>query len=57
MVAEGVKTTLAVRRLAEQADVSMPITEEVYRTLYEGKNPRDALTHLMERPPRDERDD
>ncbi len=55
MVAEGVKTTLAARRLAEQLGVSMPITEEVYLTLYEDKDPRDALAHLMGRAPRDER--
>ena len=55
MVAEGVKTTLAARRLAEQLGVSMPIVEEVYLTLYEDKDPRDALAHLMGRAPRDER--
>ena len=49
MVAEGVKTTLAARRLAERLGVSMPIVEEVYLTLYEDKDPRDALAHLMGR--------
>ncbi|HEY6122234.1 MAG TPA: NAD(P)H-dependent glycerol-3-phosphate dehydrogenase, partial [Pyrinomonadaceae bacterium] len=38
-VAEGVKTTNAVRTLARRLDVEMPITEEVYRVLYEGKAP------------------
>lgn len=57
MVAEGVKTTLAARRLAEKLGVSMPITEEVYLTLYDGKDPLEALASLMGRPPRDERDD
>jgi glycerol-3-phosphate dehydrogenase (NAD(P)+) len=57
MVAEGVKTTLAARRLAEQLGVSMPITEEVYLTLYEDKDPRDALAGLMGRAPQDERHD
>lgn len=55
MVAEGVKTTLAARRLAERLGVSMPIVEEVYLTLYEDKDPREALAHLMGRAPRDER--
>jgi len=55
MVAEGVKTTLAARRLAERLGVSMPIVEEVYLTLYEDKDPRMALAHLMGRAPRDER--
>jgi glycerol-3-phosphate dehydrogenase (NAD(P)+) len=57
MVAEGVKTTLAARQLAEKLGVSMPITEEVYLVLYEEKDPRDALAVLMGRAPRDERDD
>ena len=54
MVAEGVKTTLAARRLATQVGVSMPIAEEVYLTLYEEKDPRVALAHLMGREARDE---
>ena len=57
MVAEGVKTTLAARQLAQKLGVSMPITEEVYLVLYEEKDPRDALAVLMGRAPRDERDD
>ena len=55
MVAEGVKTTLAARRLAQELGVTMPIVEEVYLTLYEDKHPREALAHLMGRAPRDER--
>ena len=55
MVAEGVKTTLAAQRLAERLDVSMPITEEVYAVLYDGKHPDEALAILMGRAPRDER--
>lgn len=55
MVAEGVKTTLAAKRLAEQLGVSMPITEEVYRVLYEEKDLLEALAVLMGRAPRDER--
>ncbi len=53
-VAEGVKTTLAVRRLAERFNVEMPITSEVYAVLYEGKTAHDAATELMMRPLRDE---
>jgi len=56
MVAEGVKTTLAVHRLAAESGVSMPITEQVYLTLYEDKNPADAVAELMGRASRDERD-
>ena len=32
----------------------MPITDEVYRILFEGKSPRDAVTDLMLRDPKDE---
>ncbi len=53
-VAEGVNTTQAVRRLAARMNVEMPITEEVYQVLYEGKAPRDAAAELMNRPLRGE---
>jgi glycerol-3-phosphate dehydrogenase (NAD(P)+) len=53
-VAEGVKTTRAVKRLAQRLGVEMPITEEVHAVLYEGKTARDAANELMTRPLRDE---
>jgi glycerol-3-phosphate dehydrogenase (NAD(P)+) len=53
-VAEGVKTTRAVRLLAERLNVEMPITSEVHAVLYEGKRARDAASELMTRPLRDE---
>ena len=53
-VAEGVKTAQAVRRLAARLNVEMPITQEVYRVLYEGKSPREAASELMNRPLRGE---
>jgi glycerol-3-phosphate dehydrogenase (NAD(P)+) len=53
-VAEGVKTTRAVKRLADKLSVLMPITEEVHAVLYEGKSARDAADALMQRPLRDE---
>jgi glycerol-3-phosphate dehydrogenase (NAD(P)+) len=49
-VAEGVKTTLAVKRLAEKLKVEMPITDEVYAVLYKGKSASDAAGELMTRP-------
>ncbi len=55
-VAEGVKTTLAAHRLARESDIAMPITEQVYLTLYEDKDPAEAVTDLMGRERRDERD-
>ena len=53
-VAEGVKTTRALKLLADRVGVEMPITEEVYEVLYEGKSVQDAASALMTRPLRDE---
>jgi glycerol-3-phosphate dehydrogenase (NAD(P)+) len=53
-VAEGVKTTLAVKRLSDRLGVQMPITDEVYAVLYERKSVRDAVNALMTRPLRAE---
>ena len=53
-VAEGVKTTAAARAMASDVGVDMPITEEVYRVLYEGADPRSSVIQLMGRALRDE---
>ncbi|MDZ7289134.1 MAG: NAD(P)H-dependent glycerol-3-phosphate dehydrogenase [candidate division KSB1 bacterium] len=49
MVAEGVRTTQAAYRLAQQVGVEMPITMEVYRVLFENKDPKQAVNTLMTR--------
>lgn len=51
-VAEGVTTAKAV--FEARSGIEMPITEEVYRILFEGKNPRQALLDLMQRIPKEE---
>ncbi len=48
-VAEGVKTAKATRELARREGVEMPVVEEVYRIIYENKDPRQALRDLMTR--------
>ncbi|MBV9210430.1 MAG: NAD(P)-dependent glycerol-3-phosphate dehydrogenase [Acidobacteria bacterium] len=53
-VAEGVKTTLAVKQLADKLSIEMPITNEVYAVLYEGKSAAEAASELMTRPLRGE---
>jgi glycerol-3-phosphate dehydrogenase (NAD(P)+) len=53
-VAEGMKTTLAVRSLAARLTVEMPITEQVAAVLYEGKSVSAAAAELMARPLRNE---
>jgi glycerol-3-phosphate dehydrogenase (NAD(P)+) len=47
MVAEGINTTRSVYDRATKMMISMPITQEVYRVLFEDKDPRMAVTDLM----------
>jgi len=49
MVAEGVHTTVAARRLARALGVEMPISEQIYQILYRGKAVRKAVDELMSR--------
>jgi glycerol-3-phosphate dehydrogenase (NAD(P)+) len=46
-VAEGVSTTLVVWNLAQQMGLEMPITETLYRVLYEGADLHQATIKLM----------
>jgi glycerol-3-phosphate dehydrogenase (NAD(P)+) len=54
MVAEGAFTAHSVHDRARQLGIDMPITAEVYRVLYEDKDPRAAVNDLMLRLPRGE---
>jgi len=54
MVAEGVKTTNAAYELSRKYGVEMPITREVYRILFEGMKPHEAVADLMRRDKRHE---
>lgn len=56
MVAEGVKTTISTVALAQLYEVEMPITQAVFRVLFEGQNPRDAVNELMTRTAKEEID-
>jgi glycerol-3-phosphate dehydrogenase (NAD(P)+) len=49
MVVEGVKTTKAAYELSRTYDVAMPITNELYHVLFEGKSPKQAADDLMSR--------
>jgi glycerol-3-phosphate dehydrogenase (NAD(P)+) len=53
-VAEGVKTAEAVYALARRHDVEMPIVEQVYAIVHEGRSPSDAVRTLMLRDPKPE---
>ncbi len=46
-VAEGVATIRAVHTLAKRMGVEMPITETIYRVLYDGADIRQAAAELM----------
>jgi glycerol-3-phosphate dehydrogenase (NAD(P)+) len=49
-VVEGYNASLAVHRVALRLGVAMPIVEQLYQVLHEGRDPRDAVTTLMRRP-------
>jgi glycerol-3-phosphate dehydrogenase (NAD(P)+) len=48
-VAEGVLTTEAAVGLAQHHGVELPITQQMYEILQNGKSPRDAIQDLMTR--------
>jgi glycerol-3-phosphate dehydrogenase (NAD(P)+) len=54
-VAEGVPTTKSVRELARRHNVEMPITDAVYSVLFENKDVLHALSDLMSREHKPER--
>lgn len=48
-VVEGVLAAKAVKHVADQMSVEMPICQEIYRILYDGVPPREAVGALMRR--------
>jgi len=48
-VVEGVMAAEAVNEVAEKLEIEMPICHEIYRILYEGAEPREAVGALMNR--------
>jgi glycerol-3-phosphate dehydrogenase (NAD(P)+) len=49
MVAEGVKTTRSVNDLRQRFDIDMPISQSVYKILFEELDPLQEVTDLMTR--------
>ena len=49
MVAEGIRNSAAIARLAARHGVEMPITAQMVAVIYEGKDPRRAVEELMTR--------
>ncbi|MEM8817204.1 MAG: NAD(P)H-dependent glycerol-3-phosphate dehydrogenase [Pseudomonadota bacterium] len=48
-VVEGVLAAEAVHEVAGSTGIEMPICHQVYRILYEGASPREAVSALMSR--------
>ncbi len=55
-VSEGYVTAKSAHELATKAGVDLPICQEVYAVLYEGKDPKLALKSLLSRPLRAEQE-
>ena len=53
-VVEGVGTARETVKLRDSTGVEMPITEQVYRMLWEGVTPREAVQALLAREPKPE---
>ncbi|MCU1275816.1 MAG: Glycerol-3-phosphate dehydrogenase [Bryobacterales bacterium] len=49
MIAEGVETTKATVDLARRHGIEMPIAEQMYAMLFEGREPTEAIRQLMDR--------
>jgi len=49
-VVEGFYAALAVYRVANRLEVEMPIVEQIYKVIYEGVSPQEAVITLMRRP-------
>lgn len=48
-VAEGVETSESTMELSLKLGVEMPITEQIYQVIYQGKSPKEAARDLMNR--------
>lgn len=57
MVVEGIKTTNSAYMLSKKYKVKMPITEEIYRVLYEGSDVKTSVINLMLRDKKYEMED
>lgn len=53
-VAEGVRCAQAVRTLARERGIDMPITEAVASILFDARSPRETVAQLLARDPRSE---
>jgi glycerol-3-phosphate dehydrogenase (NAD(P)+) len=49
MVAEGIRNTRSVYLLSKRLGTEMPIVEQMYEVIYQGKKPAEAVRDLMQR--------
>lgn len=49
LTVEGIRTAKAAKAMAERVGIEMPITEAIYRVIYEGAEPLAAMDSLMAR--------
>jgi glycerol-3-phosphate dehydrogenase (NAD(P)+) len=54
MTVEGYGCAKIAWELSQKHSIAMPIVEQVYAVLYQGKNPKEAVSDLMKRPNRHE---
>ncbi|MGQ7409879.1 NAD(P)H-dependent glycerol-3-phosphate dehydrogenase, partial [Streptococcus suis] len=47
MVIEGISTTKAAYELAQELGVYMPITQAIYKVIYQGAGIEDAIKEIM----------
>ena len=47
MVIEGISTTKAAYELAQELDVYMPITQAIYKVIYQNWNIKEAIYEIM----------
>lgn len=52
--AEGIHTARALHGMSQRLKLQMPITEQVYKVLFEGHTPAAAVASLLQRDPRPE---
>ena len=53
-VVEGIQTTMAAVELGEEYGVELPITEAIYKILFEDMSPLEGIQELMNRRPTSE---
>lgn len=54
MVVEGTYTCLSAIQLAKKENIELPIADAVYKVIYEGLSPHDAVKMLLQRAAREE---